>query len=44
MATPVAKYLKYDCFFFGFLFYIYKRTIITKGLTEFVIFDVFNPP
>ena len=24
--------------------YIYKSTIITKGLKEIVIFDVFNPP
>ena len=30
--------------FFGFLFYIYKRTMIIKCLIEIVIFDVFNPP
>ena len=44
IATTVAKNLKFDCFFFRFLFYIYERTIITKCLKEIVIFDVFNPP
>ena len=43
MATRQAKNLKL-AFFFSFLFYISESVIITKGLIEIVIFDVFNPP